>query len=418
MFAVLAGILGDAQGDELGVLSPVRAQVVAPAFGGDEVGEQAHDGGARLLAVRVVEQGVEHIEQRLATVDQLLQALQVEGQADARAVACGAFADAFAALPTLVEQDAQVFVVADQGGRLAPRERIRVDVGDQLGVLRGERRFVLLQRRVEAQQLRVHAAGRDPERNDAQGAQNLRGGMRQGGAGRGFFEMNGCDQLEPGGFAEPRDPAGVGRVRENPPQAGAQAFVVEGFGQQFVADAAKKLGEETSVRQDAGRGVQVGVPGFGAQAEDGLAHGAAQVGARLEQMAQRAQPAFCVLQLVRILRAQFGNEQGEQIGGVGVVIFKTVEEYFHANAVGNDRPLFESITILTNCVGRPFRPSDRAWIQFNHAYSALARKIPRFRNPAASARSQPAGFPRRVGAADRATARAGAERAGVVDGSR
>ena len=120
MLAVRAGVVGDAQGDQLRVVPPVPAQVVALALLVDQVREGAHDRRMRGGSIRVFAQRLEDVEQLLAAPDELLQALQVISEANARAVTPGTLVDALDDAKALVEEHAQVLVVADRRLRLAP----------------------------------------------------------------------------------------------------------------------------------------------------------------------------------------------------------------------------------------------------------------------------------------------------------
>ena len=234
--------------------------------------------------------------------------------------------DHFAAL---LEEYAQVLVVDSLRFGVSPTRRVGLDVGDQLDVLRDERRFVGFQRRVEAQQLGFHAESGGPVRNDAQRAQDFGERSRQRRVRRELVEAQRADQREPGVVADTDHPPAVTGAVKNAAQEAAQQLRVEFFGKQFMADAAEYFAEEPGVGQDPGRRVELGMAAALLQREQRVADVGAQLGVAAEDEAQRLQRAPRSFDVVGAARSDLVDQPGEQVGRVGVRCGKAGEQLFH-----------------------------------------------------------------------------------------
>jgi len=145
---MLAGVVGDSQGDQFGVLTPVPDQIVAQAFFADQLGKQRDHRRIGRRAPGVGLEAGEDVEQLLATPQELPQTLQVIGQTNAGAVSGGILAHSLDHVQALAVENPQVTVVGVFRDRLAPIMRVGFDVGRGLPVLRDEGRFIVLERRV------------------------------------------------------------------------------------------------------------------------------------------------------------------------------------------------------------------------------------------------------------------------------
>ncbi len=180
----------------------------------------------------------QNVEQLFATLEQLPQTLQMVGQADAGAVSCGDTADTIDDRGALREQYAQMLVVVFRPGCFPPFCWIKIDVLGHFAVLFEKGRIARFKGRLEAKQLGFHAAGGNPVRKDAQGAQHLVQCRRQRLAGRLFVETQGTQQLQPAILADAKHPAPVAQSIEHLAQIATQQAGIEQFRQQAVTDPA------------------------------------------------------------------------------------------------------------------------------------------------------------------------------------
>ena len=216
------------------------------------------------MAPAVVDHG--EVEQQAQAVDQLPQARQQVGEADADAVFGSLAADAVEGGVALVEQHVDV----------ADLVRIRhcaaaagaLQQGQERSVLCQERRFMKFQVRLGAQQFPVEAHPGDAVGEHARGFQQA--GERRA-AGADFCQSERAGQLQPGIVGDGRHPQVVVTLIEQQVEDVAQPAFVAQRRQQALAQALRQFQPEAQRRAHAGFGIEGALAGQGQHGAQGLA---------------------------------------------------------------------------------------------------------------------------------------------------
>ena len=111
-----------------------------------------------------------------------------------------------------------------------------------------------------------------------------------------------------------------GRAMEDAAQKSAQQFGVEYLGQALVTDAAGDLAEEAGIGQDAGRGVEIGMPVRRAQLAEFRPDGAAILRVERQDVTERLQIASCRFDIGQAARADLVDQPGAAFGALAILL--------------------------------------------------------------------------------------------------